>query len=399
MAAGRDASDPPRPVFVLRGHTAEVSAARFDPSGTRLLTGDAGGELRLWDLEMRRPLATLARAHDGRVLGAHADAAGAVAAQGRDGCVRVWEAGLDRRAPSLELRTGCFNFCRFDLLAREGEPPRKWLVALPGDDADDVCVWELGSGARAFQLRRQPTGSADAPRVGMCTSIAFESAGAAPRLVAGLEDGAICLWDARAPAAAVQTCRGAHAEPVLCIATAPRAALALSGSADRRICALSIGARAAEPAAVDGRVAATTAAAAGAPPTGIGVAHTFDLPVTDDSMDTGGINDLAVRRDGRLFASGGWDRRVRVFEFGKRWRPLAVLRHHSGAVNAVDFSPCGTWLASASADKTVALWSVFAPRRAERSARTVRESPGARPASPEVGVALDVVDGVDGKSG
>lgn len=362
------------PVTVLRGHRSEVSAARFHPGGGLLLTGDGDGDLRLWDLEARQPVTALAGAHDGRVLGVHVSQSGAVAAQGRNGCVRVWEAGLERRAPSLEIITGCYNFCRFDVLAHEGEPARKWLVALPSFDAEDVAVWDLGSGARAFELRRQPRGSVDAPRVGMCTSVAFDVVdGPAPRLIVGLEDGSVAVWDARHPAAALESTKP-HTEPVLCIAARPSAGLALSGAADRRLCALSIRARPSEAMAVPGAEPAQTAAIGGsararsdakrvgASP-GIAVVHSIELPVTNDALDTGGINDIAVRADSRVFASAGWDRRVRLFEFGKRWRPLAVLRYHAGAVNAVDFSPCGTWLASASADKTVALWSVFPPKQ------------------------------------
>lgn len=360
---------PPEPVTVLRGHTSEVSAARFHPDGERLLTGDATGELRLWILATRRPVATLAGAHDGRVLGVHVDASGALAAQGRNGCVRVWESGLERGAPSLELRTGCFNFCRFDVLAARGEPARKWLVALPAFDGEDVVVWDLGSGTRAFELRRQSRGGADAPRVGMCTSVAFDGAGGpAPRLLAGLEDGSVALWDVRMPDGAYESTKP-HDEPVLCLAARPSAGLALSGAADRRLCALSVraraaGADAAAAPATDARGTGAGTGRAGGAGTAISVAHAFELPVTNDAFDTGGINDLAVRADGRLFASAGWDRRVRLFELGKKWRPLAVLRHHTGAVNAVDFSPCGTWLASASEDKTVALWSVYPPRKA-----------------------------------
>ena len=41
--------------------------------------------------------------------------------------------------------------------------------------------------------------------------------------------------------------------------------------------------------------------------------------------------------------------------------PLAVLRHHTGAVNAVHFSACSRYLASASNDKTVAIWTLYPP--------------------------------------
>ena len=69
---------------------------------------------------------------------------------------------------------------------------------------------------------------------------------------------------------------------------------------------------------------------------------------------------VCVRPDTKLLATGGWDRRVRVWQWGK-WKPLAVLRYHTGTVNAVCFSPCSRWLASASNDRTVAIWSIYPP--------------------------------------
>ena len=64
---------------------------------------------------------------------------------------------------------------------------------------------------------------------------------------------------------------------------------------------------------------------------------------------------MRVRPDGKIAASGGWDRRVRLWQWW-RMKPLAILRHHTATVNAVDFSACSSWLASGSADQTVALW-------------------------------------------
>ena len=94
----------------------------------------------------------------------------------------------------------------------------------------------------------------------------------------------------------------------------------------------------------------------------------LSVPPTESS-GTGGIASVAMRPDGRIFAAGGWDRRVRLWQY-RKLKPLAVLRTHGGTVNAVCFSRCSRWLASASSDKTVALWTIFPPKATqEREAR------------------------------
>ena len=37
----------------------------------------------------------------------------------------------------------------------------------------------------------------------------------------------------------------------------------------------------------------------------------------------------------------------------------------AGTVNAVSFSACSRWLASASSDRTIALWALFPPKGAD----------------------------------
>ena len=49
-----------REQLVLRGHRLPVYAFAFEPGSRRLATGDAGGTIKVWDLDARREVATLA---------------------------------------------------------------------------------------------------------------------------------------------------------------------------------------------------------------------------------------------------------------------------------------------------------------------------------------------------
>lgn len=84
-----------------------------------------------------------------------------------------------------------------------------------------------------------------------------------------------------------------------------------------------------------------------------------------------GIADITMGKDGRIFVTAGWDGRLRVFRYlqsntnpsvkkEKRVGKLvAVLAYHQAGVNAVEFRKHDNLLASASKDKTVALWRTF----------------------------------------
>src|SRR5256885_2179593 len=69
----------------------------------------------------------------------------------------------------------------------------------------------------------------------------------------------------------------------------------------------------------------------------------------------GGVWGVTIDADGRLVASGGYDRTVRVWET-EACRLLATLEGHAEAVRWVSLSADGRLLASGGNDGTVRLW-------------------------------------------
>ena len=343
----RPSSSPP-PGCVLRGHRAEVTALSLSlsPPGAplKLASGGSDGELRLWSLHTQRATSVV-EAHPGYpLLAIHALNGGVLMTQGRDGFVRTWDLAAGRREPLMECSATTFSFCQaVPVPARDGEPAVESadgppLIAMPSADAQSVVFWD----SRQAGVARTFLPTVTRERAGMCMCLRFIGPDA---FLSGWEDGTLQLFDVRATS---RPCvRQVHSEPLLCIDVCPKGKAAVTGSADCKVCVIPLLA----PTPCEDGVEQAGAGANIA----LGEPTAREIPVTNESSGSGGIAAVRVRADGRVVATGGWDRRVRVWQW-RRMKPLAILRHHKSTVNALDFSPCGRWLASGSSDGTIALW-------------------------------------------
>jgi hypothetical protein len=74
------------------------------------------------------------------------------------------------------------------------------------------------------------------------------------------------------------------------------------------------------------------------------------------------ILDLAWSPDGKILATGGYDRLIKLLD-AKTGQELRTLRDHSDAVYGLAFNPDGRLLASAAADRAVKVWEVTTGKR------------------------------------
>lgn len=79
---------------------------------------------------------------------------------------------------------------------------------------------------------------------------------------------------------------------------------------------------------------------------------------TTQAAHSGGVKSAAIRPDGIVAATGGWDNNIRIWltENGEERR---VLKGHTEHVTGLSFSQDGRYLASSGADGTVRIWAAW----------------------------------------
>jgi WD40 repeat protein len=155
-----------------------IGALSFDPTGSRLVTGSAGGDVTLWEIpggararhmrEIGDPVDALAFSPDGQF----------VATGGGDGAAQIWDA----RSGALRNQ---INAGSTKILSLEFDPTSR-LVAAAGDGGAVVVAETLG----------MPVAVLDVPR-GVVRTARFNRT--SRRIVGASWDGTGHVWDATSP--------------------------------------------------------------------------------------------------------------------------------------------------------------------------------------------------------
>ncbi|CAG8519492.1 5593_t:CDS:2 [Paraglomus brasilianum] len=325
---------PPSPIYVFRGHSDSVNTLLFYNDNTRLISGDAEGNVTIWDIQSRRPMVRF-KAHENSILAVDVWK-DKLLSHGRDNKIHIWDLNEDfNQSPKLykTVSTNSLGFCRLATCPKdEGD----LLIAVPGS-ADSATIDVKGV---IQQNLFESIGIDDKESNGSCMALKLFSYSVSPNqylLMAAYENAQVILWklDEESHAVTQLWAVKEHNESVMGLDVSNDTKYAISVAGDNKI-----------------------------------VKYRFKDSLNETpqvysvSIKYPGIADVKIRSDGKIFATAGWDAKIRVFS--KSLKPLAILSYHNESIYALAFSTILSnedidkhYLVGAGKDKRISLWEIY----------------------------------------
>lgn len=382
---------PAQPQAILRGHKAQVHAASFVRGNDRLATGDADGFVVLWDLTIMRPRAVW-QAHTNSILGIAAWGDERIITHGRDNKLIVWKlSAADEKALSTALpldtaasprprpwmvnmlEVNTMNFCAFASCAPPvgSDNERRsddLLIAVPNTLASEaIDIFHLPSQTRQHTVKL-------GDKNGMVMALSMFDQHDKLTIVAGYENGLAVVAqlcdDGSWP---VKYRAQGHSQPILSLDIAPSLEYFITASADAVIAKHPLPGGSSPPAGlIEGSTeveaietldsnqtqdlqedkskeispsqkpvsllsAALAAQSIRAQSSSKQPPEPQTQPLKLINTKHAGQQGVRIRSDGRVFATAGWDSKVRVYST-KTLREVAVLKWHQVGCYAIAFS-------------------------------------------------------------
>ncbi|ORY92159.1 WD40-repeat-containing domain protein [Syncephalastrum racemosum] len=321
---------PPTPVYIFRGHEAGVNDLVFFNDDQYFVSGDAKGIVQIWKMRTRRAILQW-QAHEESCLSVHVYENDKLITQGRDNTIHVWQLLLDNSTPDKHhlytLIYDSLTFCRLSLAFNDRQDA---IIAIPAQaDHSAIDIYNLSKRKWVFRdVGKRPIEEGTKSR-GICMAIKLFEAGR--RVVAAYESGEVTTWaldEEKDLFELVWSVQEQH-EPVLDLALDPLQTFAISTSAENAIIKYDL---------VTGQTKKTT-------------------------IKKPGLSAVTIRQDGKIFATAGYDGRIRVFS-AKSLKPLAILSYHRDSVYSVSFASRlaegeDHWLMAGSKESRISLWSIY----------------------------------------
>ncbi|KAK0742129.1 WD40-repeat-containing domain protein [Apiosordaria backusii] len=334
---------PPQPKAILRGHRTAVQVAAFVRNNERLLTGDSEGFVIAWDLTIMRPKAVW-QAHTESILGIEGWGTDRIITHGRDNRLIVWRLAAEDEqflsttlpldpAPEVRpwpwmihsLEVNSLNFCAFSYCPASPKigpvtAADEILLAVPAPkiSSESINIIHLPSCTVKHTVKPPAlTSGQDAHKasgMAMSLSLFHHPATHYLTLITAYERGSVAVVQL-GPNSSTWTMTYVstpHNHPILSVDVSPDKSFFLSSGSDGIIAKHPV------------------------PP-----CPSSQQPLTDPikvvNTHHSGQQSLRIRSDNLVFATSGWDAKIRVYSV-KTMNELAVLRWHQLGCYAVAFA-------------------------------------------------------------
>ncbi len=346
--------------FTLKGHTAWVLSVAFSPNGSTLASGSSDYTVKLWDVSAGQCLRTL-QGHTNKVLSvAFSPDGNMLTSGGADQTVKLWDVSTGQCLRTLQGHTN-------KVLSVAFSPNAPTLVS--GSKDSSIRLWDVSSG-QCLKLLQGHTAAV--------SSVAFHPQGT--MLASGSEDRTVRLWDV-STGQCLKTLQG-HTSRVRSVAFSPDEHTFASGGDDQTVRLWDISSDQCV-GILRGHTNSVSSVAYSTLQAGLRPTRTLGANSPDSYILASGSEDQTVRcwdvttgqrlrtlqghcnavwsvafnPDSHSLVSGSEDQTVRLWDVSTS-QCLKTLQGHTGRIRSVTFHPQGTMLASGSEDQTVRLWDV-----------------------------------------
>lgn len=368
------------PLYRLRGHSSRVAALVWSEDGSKLWSGVEDGSVRVWDLRTRRTIAELHTGHSPHgVLSLSLPGKEEVLmTQGRDGLVKGWScekilapnAGrtqiglqplqLRGLEPEWTVVTGSTGFAQFATVVVsefDGSDGGFVICTSDGEDSSAIPVMFHGSnlarsaiatlGGNTARGGSNPTGMVMSikmlhPEKGTDSKLGWfvldeggdqsqkvaqvKSLFSDVHVAAAYESGSVILWKGDG---SQEWRKDLYSEPLTDFALNLKTGVGLSGAADSPMKTWRVE-------NVDGKEESNVV------------------------LSKGGVGAVTLRGDGKIFGSGGWDGKVRLWSASSGAQLAELDGHRGSGVYALTFHPKNPSLfATGGKDGAIAVWEQY----------------------------------------